>query len=132
MVKAETTTRRAAIGRLSKIIQDIIQEQSKINHRLETVKNMLDLLAQDPDVDLNDDYDMDEDMTFEDVDPDELEYDGEIYKKGEVVQLYDSQKKRWTPLRAKIRKFCDKMCMMNMVPDGKKTSRKYGNFRHIV
>ena len=55
---------------------------------------------------------------------------GAVFKKGDMVELFDSKTRKWTRLTCKIEKFCEKMAALKR-PDGKVTRRKHGNFRHV-
>ena len=126
-------TRRDVISRLSQTNDVLIDENKQFTMKLENVKQVLDLLAQDPDGEiLQDNMDMDETVQSDEDDPEELECDGVTYKKGDLVNVMDSKKRKWTNTVCRLDKFCDKMANMTKVSGDKKvTRRKCGNFRHV-
>lgn len=78
----------------------------------------------------HDDFKMAAEIPFDPDEPEEVEYDNVVYKRGDVVELYDSKAKRWTTSTGKLMKFCPKMAKIMPPGPGKTmTSRKYGYFR---
>jgi hypothetical protein len=123
-------TRRELIMKLTKVVEQLIDDNKRMTEKLTNVRNVLTLFAQDPDVELpGENMKMDEAFEYDDDDPDKVEYEGVTFKKGDIVQLYDSKSRRWTTKLAKLKKFRAKQAFMVGLVDGKATRRAYGNFR---
>ena len=129
--KPKSKTKAEMIVFLSQTIGDIIKEQEKMNEKLKNVQRLLDAIVNDDDDELNFDLneEMDDEDIFEDDEPDTVEVDGESYTVGDLVELYDSKKKKWTKQKGVLLKFCEKQAWMTV--QKKKTKRNYGNFRHF-
>ena len=106
----------------------ITDELLRINEKVMNIQRILECLLEESDDPTQNDINLDQDVEYEDEELDVLEFDGVEYKIGDTVELYDSVNKRWTKKTARIFRFCDKMARMK-TSDGKKTKRKYGNFR---
>lgn len=121
-------------------LADLSKKQDALHRRMGMIKELLGKVMEEPDMELGSkDLKMDDNVSVltdddnESMDEDEikeLEYDGEVYKLGEKVKLYDSKKKKWTKQTGTLKKFCTEMAFIK-IKGNKETRRKYGNFRKV-
>lgn len=128
-----TNSRRNILARLSKELEGIMKEQRKLVDRMNQVTVIVQLLTEDPDAELNDGFNLDEEVNLDDDDDDSedgfVEYDGVTYQVGDKVLLYDARTRKWLPDIWKIQRFRPTMVFMKR--GGKETRRKYGNFKLV-
>lgn len=112
-------------------VGEIKAEQNRLAKKMENIMALMKLLQETPDGDWGlDDLDMETPVDIdddEDDDPEVLEFDGETYRVGDTVELWNCVKKRWKGT-GKLEKFCEQMAKITV--NGKVTRRKFGNFRH--
>lgn len=134
--KADKKSKRDVLAVLIRTVGDITVEQERLKKKLENIHALLKLLQEKPDGDWDmDDLDMDTEVDLsngddDDDEPEELEFDGVIFKLGEQVQMKDPKTRRWRGV-GRLVKFNDHMATVE-INGGKKTRRKYGNFRHFL
>ena len=98
MAHQPNMTRRQLLARLATHVDGLISEQARIGKKLEKVTELLLLLSQDPnaeDIDA-DGFKLDEDVQYDDDNPEYIVVDDEDFRIGEDVQLRDSKKKKWS------------------------------------
>lgn len=135
------TSRRAILLRLSRDLGAMMAEQKKLADRMKEVAGLLKLLSEDPDQDMEDDFDLDENVNLKtsakdakrgtsqhDDENEGVEYGGTTYHIGDKVVLMDSRTKTWMAEPWRLTRFRDVMVFMKR--GGQETRRKYGNFRH--
>ena len=129
MGRQQKNTRREIIGRLAKSVEELQAEQARIAKKLEKVVELLKLLATDPDEAMDGDgFNLDEDVEYDDDNPEYVEFEGVVYKIKDEVQLFDPKKKTWSSTTWVLYKFCNKMAKMKSKRGEKETRHKYGNF----
>lgn len=130
---AKQATRKQVLAKLSMAVGELITENRRVAKRLDTVQKILGMLINSDEL-KDDPFDLNANMETDDASADE-EVDkktvgGVLYKLGEEVEMYESQKRVWKGTGV-IVKFSDHMA--HIKPKGKKaTRRKYGNFRHVA
>ena len=131
MGRKEVKSKKELIDHLIKMMADIVDEHEKTSQKLKNVMHLMSLVVNDADINPGEaDVQMDQDVEYDNDDPDCREVEEVVFRKGDTVELWDSTKKRWSGQTGKIEKFCE---IMAKIKSGKKTTkRKYGNFRHLL
>ena len=127
----DVKSRRAVIEQLVKTMGEIVSEQERLHTKLTAVQSLLALVLTEPDN--ADDVDMDGEVTVKDENPEAVDFDSVRYCIGDKVEIKDV-KYGFTSAKeneAIIVKFCEKMVRVKL-SNGKSTTRKYGNFKHVV
>ena len=140
MSQPKHMTKKELVKILVNKLTEVMADQEKLRLKVEKIQQLLKMVMEEPDIDLgDDDLKMDDPMDVptegeDSVDKEEdeedekhVEFDGVVYKIGDVVQLKNSKTGKWKET-GKLVKIT--ACMAEVQPSkgGKTTRRKYGNF----